>query len=252
MRKAYPSQTTADIASYVRTVEAIAESWSDARRGAIRLWYRGQGDASWGLEPGEYRQGIDINPDQIRSEFHLRALPLLKHLPNTDWEWYFLMQHYGLPTRLLDWTTGSLLGLYFAVRSQVGMSDAAVWVLDPWRLNRETIGKAELLFASDRSASAYLPELYAGGRLPGPPVAIVPPHSSERITVQRGAFTVHGSSREGIEQQFSSRLVKIIIPKLSAITIKRTLRMAGIGEFTVFPELVGLCDEIKAAEIEGC
>ncbi|MFZ0770388.1 MAG: FRG domain-containing protein [Candidatus Sulfotelmatobacter sp.] len=241
-----------DIAGYLRATEGIVKRWSDHKSGTVRPWYRGQSDASWGLQPGEYRPGLVVNPDQLRSEFQLRALPLLRHLPHDGWEWYFLMQHYGLPTRLLDWTTGSLLGLYFAVRSQVGLTDAAVWVLDPWQLNKENLGKGELLFSHDRAASPYLPRIYARrAKLPDPPVAMVPPHNSDRITVQRGAFTVHGDSRDGIEQAFTNRLVRLVIPKLQAVAVKRGLRMAGIGEFTVFPELVGLCDEIRAAEIEG-
>lgn len=248
----YTVTTASNIPDYLRTIEELLKRWSDRKRGTVRPWYRGQASAKWGLQPGEYRPGVVLNPDQIRSEFRLRALPLLRHLPNSDWEWYFLMQHYGLPTRLLDWTTGSLLGLYFAVRSQVGVDDAAVWVLDPWQLNKHTIGKAELLFASDPLTSKYLPKAYANRpQLLRLPVAIVPPHSSDRITVQRGAFTVHGNSHDGIEQLFTSRLVKVVVPKLDAVAIKRSLRMAGIGEFTVFPELDGLCDEIRAAEIEG-
>ena len=253
MRDAYTTRTVQDIPEYLRVIEEVEKSWSDRKRGTVRLWHRGQSSAAWGLQPGVYRPGVVINSDQIRSEFQLRALPLLRHVPNNNWEWYFLMQHYGLPTRLLDWTTGSLLGLYFAVRSQVGVADAAVWVLDPWELNKKTVGKAELLFVSDRLAAKYLSKIYAKQvKLPKLPAVIIPPHSSERITVQRGAFTVHGDSRDGIEQISGIRLMKIVIPKLNAVAIKRSLRTAGIGEFTVFPELVGLCDEIRAAEIEGC
>src|SRR5690349_4347107 len=119
MPNTFEAQTVADIPSYLRAMEEIVKQWSNRHTGTVRLWYRGQANESWGLQPGEYRPGAIINSDQIRSEFHLRALPLLRYLPRSDWEWSFLMQHYGLPTRLLDWTTGSLLGLYFAVRSGV-------------------------------------------------------------------------------------------------------------------------------------
>ena len=46
------------------------------------------------------------------------------------------MQHSGAPTRLLDWTEGALIALYFAVRNKLDETDAAVWVLNPLGVER--------------------------------------------------------------------------------------------------------------------
>ena len=52
--------------------------------------------------------------------------------------WLTLMQHYGLPTRLLDWSESPLVALYFALSSdEDAKADAAVWVLNPMKLNKK-------------------------------------------------------------------------------------------------------------------
>jgi hypothetical protein len=229
------------LAEYLRTYAEIAESWG------TKIWCRGQTHSNWGLLPGEYRPPVPLDADEMRSEFQLKSWPLLQSLPKGDWEWYFLMQHYGLPTRLVDWSMGSLIGLYFALKDNIGEAPAAVWLLDPWELNKKSTGKAELLLTTDKGVNAYLPPLFAKSpKLPDTPIAIVPPYNSPRITVQRGAFTVHGKNRKGLEQIFTKRLHKIEIPATHTVKMKRDLRAAGINEFTVFPDLDGLCREIRA------
>jgi len=47
--------------------------------------------------------------DEIRQEFVVRAPSLGPERPQNSWEWYFLMQHSGAPTRLLDWTETALI-----------------------------------------------------------------------------------------------------------------------------------------------
>jgi hypothetical protein len=69
---------------------------------------------------------------EIREEFITHAPALCAITPRNEWEWYFLMQHYGTPTRLLDRADGALIALYFAVQENRGYQHAAVWALDPW------------------------------------------------------------------------------------------------------------------------
>lgn len=244
------------LSEYLSICAELIQTWSSPETGETRLWYRGQKNAEWHLIPGEYRYPF-INPDELRCEFILRAKPHLQKEPRTDWEWYFLMQHYGLPTRLLDWAEGSLIALYFSLSEDTGAYDSAVWALDPWALNEWSTKKADLVitgpdFQPDPIAANYLAPVYRKPRLRRRPIAVVPPYNSPRITAQRGTFTIHGSRLDGLDQQFTNRLAKIVVPRGSALQVRRHLRGVGISEFTLFPDLDGLCRDIRALEVQGC
>ncbi|MCB5383968.1 FRG domain-containing protein [Blautia glucerasea] len=51
--------------------------------------------------------------------------------------WLTMMQHYGLPTRLLDWSESPLVALYFALSEKKDDIDAAVWIMNPMKLNKK-------------------------------------------------------------------------------------------------------------------
>lgn len=197
------------VAGFLAAVEKLVTEWTPRDVDwYVQPWFRGHGKASWSLKPGWYRFPVATpglgtnyyNEATLLETFKLRAPMYLERVPATDWEWLFLMQHYGIPTRLLDWTESSLIALYFAIRDSVGDADAAVWVMNPWWLNRATFGDYVLFPADDPRAATHAPPR-PNQRIQGTlPIAITPIHANHRIAAQRGVFTVHGNARGGLDR----------------------------------------------------
>jgi hypothetical protein len=178
------------------------------------------------------------------------------YMPKDDREWYFLMQHHRAPTRLLDWTDGALIALYFAVGSQKHYKNAAVWMLDPSWLNQEVLSKIDennhiegVLLPYWKEAEPWFPEPFEQVLHVTYPVAIDPPHLAHRISVQRSRFTVHGKSKRGLEPFVAGvpkpRLVKFVVPNRVGRQIFTNLSTCGIMETSVFPDLEGLSKELE-------
>ena len=192
------------------------------------------------------------------------GFPLTKGAERADdWYWYFLMQHYGCPTRLLDWTTSPLVALYFAVRHPKD-GDAAVWVLDPWRWNRAHVKdlygpaisgwketkpyllKLEDAFDSDRSENQTAKVW---------PMAIEPPHIDRRIAAQGSKFLMFGKEKDMLNSPAVNNRVKkkgkhaivdrIIIPRTKAEPILSELNTLGINQGSLFPDMEGLGGHIS-------
>ena len=224
-------------------------------------WCRGQERSEWPLVPKLYRGiGGDLNTEyEIREEFCTRAPALSDYTRPSDdrvlskWEWYFMMQHYGAPTRLLDWTEAPLVSLYFAVRSNRGNFPAAVWILDAWWLNRTVIRKDEVIPPADagtlpadrKRVAPWLPDRFKKGvRLPHFPCAVYPTHTMRRISAQRSCFTIHGSAHEGFDEitrgRRRAKLTKIEIPAWEVRQVRDSLESYGIDETSIFPDLESL------------
>jgi hypothetical protein len=249
-KKATGKKPITNLGVFIREVDRITTEWSPRR--LSYPWFRGHGDTTWPLVPGLYRSmyHAKLNEDNYREEFKLRAFPYLANTarePNTEWEWYFLMQHHGLPTRLLDWTRSALIALYFSVRDATGKNNAAVWVLDPWALNNKIARKGDNVFLpGEKRIRNYLTEPFSRVAIPRCPIALDAPLNSKRITAQKGVFTLHGNARKALDRYagLKPRLLKIEIAKQRISLIREQLLVVGISETTVFPELTGLCREL--------
>jgi hypothetical protein len=251
---------------FMERIKEIENKWETKKYGKLILWYRGVQKSYWALTPKLYRVDDQVKSllqieDEIREEFVRRAPSLNQYKPDNAWEWYFLMQHYGAATRLLDWTEDPQVGLYFAVKDSEGLHDAAVWVLDAWRLNKEknVVGRYEVLPTGSPGLSRldirryrpWLPDRFdAEQQLKKKfPVAVYPNHFDRRIAAQRSCFTVHGVKKKGLDNIFpaSKRLLsKILIPSYATEQIRDELNSYGMDEATIYPDMEGLGKSVKA------
>jgi hypothetical protein len=143
-------------------VELELDSWSDfvrefARDDALGWVFRGQADYTWGLGTSlqrafadanvldaEHRAGVEnstIGFFKDRSRLYLPSIPAESDLL----AWLALMQHYGAPTRLQDWTMSPFVAAYFAYRedpktdAEVQDADAAaLWAIQAYYCRRAT------------------------------------------------------------------------------------------------------------------
>jgi hypothetical protein len=248
------SQRVDSVESFTHKTIELRNEWMSRSDMAILPWFRGQADSEWRLVPKFYRsKPVNLTTElEIREEFITHAPALSDLKPANEWEWYFLMQHYGAPTRLLDWTDGALIALYFAVRDNSGDRHAAVWALDPWTLNIEVVGKDEVIPPGDamfisarRKEHAWLPKRVGRPRsMNNLPIAVFPGHFDRRIGSQRSSFTVHGKYADGLlkwaETNKYKGLRRFVIPSWEVKQIRRALDGCGIDETTVFPNLDAL------------
>jgi hypothetical protein len=165
------------------------------------------------------------------------------------------MQHFQTPTRLLDWTDGALLALYFAVRGVITENKipkrSVVWAIDPMALNKTVLHLETIALPGWKEVRGWLPkEPYEGlKRKCRFPIAIDPTHVDLRLAVQRSHFTLFGRARDGlaklVRRKKKFRLARIAIARKYIPKIVDQLEIYGIKETSVFPDLEGLSREIR-------
>ena len=229
-----------------------------------KFWWRGVKDAKHHkLVPGIFRENRDREQETNKVRLFQEMAPA-RHdkCPSNDpgnkeagISWIFLMQHYGLQTRLLDWTRSPLIATFFAVSNYTEVekeSDSILWGLSPKNLNRE--------FFPESSVDEFLPnsELIKNvyhGAFTGEPgrhsydkrvAAILPKQIDIRMLLQMSRFTIHGNPTP-LEDfpDLNNYLYKIIIPEGKKDEIATQLAYMGIVDSNLFPDLDHLASDLN-------
>ena len=151
----------------------------------------------------------------------------------------FVMQHHGVPTRLLDWSESFASALFFALGPKP--NDVDVWFLDPYAFNRATSGMDEILDVNANLKHSYAE--YFVDRKVTPEwmdaVAIYPRRRSPRLAGQAGTFTLH-STAAPLDTLAHPGLTRFTMSAAGWEEARRYLQLAGINDFALFPDLDGL------------
>lgn len=237
-----------EIKSVGDLIEILKTDYSDFSED---IWYRGQSDFDWKLSPGLVRLTEPPSEGALLTRFKQSAAMLTDGSPKNDFDWLFLMQHYGVPTRLLDWSESPLTALYFAVTNSSKDKDGALWSLKPRELNKianiSTIEKNFIPSFEDVELQNYsVQTLSSNPRNKLAPIATIATRNSTRIQAQLGVFTIHHLDNRPIEDFCTNdEVVKYKIPSASKKILRTELDLLSINKFTLFPELSSIGETLK-------
>lgn len=215
------------------------------------VWFRGHASTTFELLPSIARDPKALQREAILSKrFKQNAYPFRHMPPQSEWEWLFLMQHFGVPTRLLDWTESPLVALYFAVTDEDPAresEDAHIWALLPARFNfeipriRPTVSVDIPSFGVDAVLDDYRPDRIALEAMSSKlPVAAIAHRQNERIMAQLGVFTIMHRDTTPLESLAPDYLARFTIPSASKPLFKAELSALRVTRMTLFPELASV------------
>lgn len=254
-----------EASSLEQLVSSVLDISNQVTNGAF-LWFRGIGCDHFNLLPKIMRDGktseeVFARESRLITRFRQRSLPFWPAgYPQDDWEQLFAMQHFGIPTRLLDWSENVFVAVHFALNFPAdGHGDhlctPTIYCLDPVGWNRGTPVLSEfgddvyVLTTADDESIPYRPVTQR--KRNSTPIAIFGAHNSNRIVAQRGTFLVWGKDTRPLEEFVKpddTTVIWRISLKAARAQMQENLRFLGFSETMVFPELQSLADELTRVE----
>jgi hypothetical protein len=253
-----------DLQSFLAAVK-----YASQQLGGIHAMWRGHANIEWSLRPEVFRtspRGTAFPEISLIRTFMGQAESRYQRCPpsNDLLGWLILARHYGLPTRILDWSMSPLVALFFAVETEPE-ADAVLWALNPGFLNWQMVGQSRWMLPDDPWVQEIVAQAYepqpdraekALEKLAGRAVAVGTREIDPRVMVQQGAFTIHADGRDladlkrpaegdltGLEPRHF--LFGIRIDGKAKPLLLGELDSLGIVRSNLFPDLAALALDLK-------
>jgi hypothetical protein len=217
--------------------------------------FRGISHSPASLQTSLARLGGDytaMEPHLLRNfkKYARRSIP---EGEDSDWYWLSLGKHYGLPTRLLDWSFSPFVALHFATDNiDLFDQDSEIWMVNFHRAH-ELLPKKFRSMLEEEGSDVFTVKMLA--RAAGSIDALnnfsreafvfffEPPALDERITNQYALFSAMSSPTAKMEEwleRHPEAYRKIILPAAMKWEVRDKLDQANITERVLFPGLDGL------------
>jgi len=232
-------------------------------------FFRGQADSEWGLVPTLYRllKGFDIK-DALNLEYDsiihfkrkTRGLLDLRLIPEEHEiaEWLGLMQHYGAPTRMLDWTVSCVVAFYFAVTSEPFEKDGCLWFFNSPVMN--SFMENEYSFPSEKELEFIVKDKdnfvkFGVENATNNVRTYLVERQSERVISQQSVFSfsynlfcdhakaigeIFLKNSEANNSEQAIPLVKILLSPVRKKEIRQYLNKMNVTAATLFPGVEGI------------
>lgn len=228
------------------------------------LLFRGQSDVTWELKPSIFRDDNILSENEFYNKIRLREPQEFEKDILDD---IVKMQHYGLPTRLLDVSYNPLVALYFACNESGVNSHSVVCVFNEYLKSAYESDEVRILAHSVlvsrgwKTKSEYINSLkqkckYTDGKDDLEIQAIIENNyfinacnHNERIKRQQGAFILFGmdfSKSELYKSVDASIRQRFVIMKDKKQQIMKELELLGVNEGFIFPELEHQTSYVKS------
>ncbi|MCQ9053269.1 FRG domain-containing protein [Vibrio diabolicus] len=231
--------------------------------------YRGHADSTWKLEStlertlgtswdGHVKQVEEHYLNLFKSKYHIYNDS--NHEPKSKLAWLSVMQHYGAPTRLIDFTESPYIALYFALEAYDPQSkkDLAIFALDYHAVLDASVAH---IASKDGSFNKRRQDIHGiqdqifdevVDRFSYDIVWITEPlEMNVRIDRQAGTFLISGNREQKIEDLLSlgvyssTPMLKFVISSELYEGVYALLRKMNINAKSIYGDLSGLAKSIK-------